>query len=74
MTLKELSNINQITRNLIIDFITKNNISENKFAKDAGISQNQLWIYLHSGNEKKGIHTTTLEKIGKFLNTKKQVI
>lgn len=68
MTLKELSNINQITRKLITDYITKNKISENKFAQNAGISQNQLWIYLHSGNEKKGIHTTTLEKIGKYLN------
>ena len=66
MTLKELSNINQITRKLITDYISTNNISENKFAQNAGISQNQLWIYLHSGNEKKGIHTTTLEKIGKF--------
>ena len=70
MTLKELSNINQITRKLIIDYIAVNNISEAKFAKDSGIHQNQLWLYLHSGNEKKGIHTTTLEKIGKFLNTK----
>jgi DNA-binding Xre family transcriptional regulator len=70
MTLKELSTINQITRKLITDYITLNNISENKFAKESGISQNQLWMYLHSGNEKKGIHTTTLEKIGKFLNTK----
>ena len=68
MTLKELSTINQITRKLITDYITKNKISENKFAQNAGISQNQLWIYLHSGNEKKGIHTTTLEKIGKYLN------
>ena len=70
MTLKELSNINKITRKLITDYITLNNISENKFAKESGISQNQLWIYLHSGNEKKGIHTTTLEKIGKYLNSK----
>ena len=68
MTLKELSNINQITRKLITDYITKNNISENKFAKESGVSQNQLWIYLHSGNAKKGIHTSTLEKIGKYLN------
>jgi DNA-binding Xre family transcriptional regulator len=68
MTLKELSNINKITRKLITDYITNNNISENKFAEDSGISQSQLWIYLHSGNAKKGIHTTTLEKIGKYLN------
>jgi DNA-binding Xre family transcriptional regulator len=73
MTLKELSNINQITRKLITDYISTNNISENKFAQNAGISQNQLWIYLHSGNEKKGIHTTTLEKIGKYLNNQNKL-
>ncbi len=73
MTLKELSNINQITRKLITDYITKNNISENKFAKEAEISQNQLWIYLHSGNERKGIHTTTLEKIGKYLHNQNKL-
>ena len=73
MTLKELSTINQITRKLITDYIAKNNISENKFAQNAGISQNQLWIYLHSGNEKKGIHTTTLEKIGKYLNNQNKL-
>ena len=73
MTLKELSNINQITRKLITDYIAKNNISENKFAQNAGISQNQLWIYLHSGNEKKGLHTTTLEKIGKYLNNQNKL-
>ena len=73
MTLKELSTINQITRKLITDYITKNKISENKFAQNAGISQNKLLIYLHSVNDKKGIHTTTLEKIGKYLNNQNKL-
>jgi transcriptional regulator with XRE-family HTH domain len=68
MTTNDLANINSITRKLIRDYITRNGITEAKFARDAGIHQNQLWLYLNSNNEKKGLHTTTLEKIGKFLS------
>jgi DNA-binding Xre family transcriptional regulator len=68
MTTNDLSNINSITRKLIRDYIVRNGITEAKFARDAGIHQNQLWLYLNSNNEKKGLHTTTLEKIGKFLS------
>jgi len=68
MTTNDLANINKITRKLIRDYITRNGITEAKFARDAKIHQNQLWLYLNSNNEKKGLHTTTLEKIGKFLN------
>ena len=68
MTTNDLANINKITRKLIRDYITRNGITEAKFARDAKIHQNQLWLYLNSNNEKKGLHTTTLEKIGKFLS------
>jgi hypothetical protein len=68
MTTNDLANINSITRKLIRDYITRNGITEAKFARDAKIHQNQLWLYLNSNNDKKGLHTTTLEKIGKFLN------
>jgi len=68
MTTNDLANINSITRKLIRDYIVRNGITEAKFARDAGIHQNQLWLYLNSNNEKKGLHTTTLEKIGKFLS------
>lgn len=67
MTTHDLANINSITRKLIRDYITRNGITEAKFAREAGIHQNQLWLYLHAGNSK-GIHTNTLEKIGKFLS------
>jgi len=62
MTTNDLANINKITRKLIRDYITRNGITEAKFARDAKIHQNQLWLYLNSNNEKKGLHTTTLEK------------
>jgi hypothetical protein len=68
MTTNDLANINKITRKLIRDYIVRNGITEAKFARDAGIHQNQLWLYLNSNNEKKGLHTTTLEKIGNFLS------
>jgi len=68
MTTKDLANINSITRKLIRDYITRNGITEAQFAREAKIHQNQLWLYLNSKDEKKGLHTTTLEKIGKFLS------
>ena len=38
------------------------------FAKATGIHQAQLWVYM---NEKqKGLHTSTLEKIGNYLAKK----
>jgi len=67
MTTHDLANINSITRKMIVDYITRHGITEAKFAREAGIHQNQLWLYLHAGNSK-GIHTNTLEKIGKFLS------
>jgi len=71
MTAKELSNINGATRELILNYLNKHNITLNMFATRAGVHQNQLWVYLYSGNDKKGLHSTTLEKIGRFMaNTK----
>jgi hypothetical protein len=67
MTAKHLSNINTIVRKMIIDHLHKTGISEHKFAKNSGIQQNQLWLFLHSGNDKKGLHSGTLQKIGKYL-------
>ncbi|CAB4152716.1 hypothetical protein UFOVP611_27 [uncultured Caudovirales phage] len=67
MTAKELSNINGATRELILNYLAKNDITLNMFATRAGVHQNQLWVYLYSGNEKKGLHSTTLQKIGLFM-------
>jgi hypothetical protein len=67
MTAKELSNINSATRELLLNYLKKHNITLNMFATRAGVHQNQLWVYLYSGNDKKGLHSTTLEKIGRFM-------
>jgi hypothetical protein len=67
MTPKHLANINTIVRKMIIDHLNKTGISENQFSKQCGIQQNQLWLYLHSGNDKKGLHSGTLQKIGEYL-------
>ena len=71
MNAKELSKINASTRELILNYITKKDITLNMFATKAGVHQNQLWVYLYSGNDKKGLHSTTLEKIGKFIEANK---
>ena len=65
MKAKDLSNINELTRKLITDFITKKELTLNAFAKECGVHQNQLWLYLYSGDPNKGLHSATLEKIGK---------
>jgi len=67
----ELSNVNKSTRKLIEKYMEKHKMSLNAFAKGAGVHQNQLWLYLHSGDTKKGLHSSTLEKIGKFLKKNK---
>jgi hypothetical protein len=71
MSPSQLSNVNKTTRKMIEKYIKDKNISLNAFAKGAGVHQNQLWLYLHSGDVKKGLHSSTLEKIGKFLKKNK---
>lgn len=63
----ELKNINKATRKMILDAMDKHKLSLNQFAKNAGLHQNQLWLYLYSGAEKKGLHSYTMEKIGEYL-------
>jgi len=69
MNAKDLKNINKTTRQMIVEAMTKNDLTLNQFAKNAGLHQNQLWLYLYSGTEKKGLHSYTLEKIGDYLST-----
>jgi hypothetical protein len=54
---------------MIVEAMTTNDLTLNQFAKNAGLHQNQLWLYLYSGTEKKGLHSYTLEKIGDYLST-----
>jgi hypothetical protein len=67
MTTKDLANINSLIREKILKHMDKNDMSLNAFSKEAGVHQNQLWLYLYSGNESKGLHSGTLEKIGRYL-------
>jgi hypothetical protein len=69
MTAKELSNINQIVKRMIVDHMERYSMTLNAFSKQAGVHQNQLWMYLYSGDSTKGLHSGTLEKIGKYLST-----
>jgi hypothetical protein len=48
----------------------KKGLTLNMFAVRSGVHQNQLWLYLYTNSEK-GLHSKTLEKIGKFLNENK---
>ena len=68
MTKSELANINQIVRQKIIEHMERYSMTLNAFSKEAGVHQNQLWLYLHSGDASKGLHSGTLEKIGKYLS------
>jgi hypothetical protein len=67
MTTKELANINQIIREKILKHMERYDVTLNYFSKQAGVHQNQLWLYLYSGDEAKGLHSGTLEKIGRYL-------
>jgi len=67
MTAKQLSKVNSLAREMIQHHLITENITLAKFARDAGLSQNQIWLYLNAENTTKGLHTTTLEKIGKYL-------
>lgn len=64
---EDLADINLNVRKMIINFMNEKSMSLNLFSKKSGCNQNQLWLYLYSGDSKKGLHTATLEKIGSFL-------
>ena len=63
----DLANINASIREKILKHMDRHDMSLNAFSKEAGVHQNQLWLYLYSGNESKGLHSGTLEKIGRYL-------
>jgi len=67
MKAKDLIGLNDKVRKLITEHIQTKGITLNQFAKECGIHQNQMWMYVHSGDSKKGLHTFTLEKIGNYI-------
>ena len=60
-----LSNVNDITRNMINDYIHKHGITLNAFSKLVGINQPILFKFV---NYKKNVSTKTIEKLGQFFN------
>ena len=71
MKAKDLKDLNKNVRLMIETFINDNdNMTLAKFSDEAGVHQSQLWMYLHSGDQKKGLHSSTLEKIGIYLSNK----
>jgi len=64
----ELSKINELTRDMINNYMEKKKLTMHKFAKECGIHQSQLWVYLRSGDKTKGLHSGTLERIGEYIN------
>lgn len=72
MKAKDLINLNNEVRQLIVQHLDRTGQTLNSFAREAGVHQNQLWMYLYSGDERKGLHSHTLEKVGKYLSNKKK--
>lgn len=70
MKAKDLINLNNEVRQMIVQHLERTGQTLNNFAKEAGVHQNQLWMYLYSGEEKKGLHSYTIEKIGRYLAKK----
>ena len=68
MEAEQLANINVNTRKLIKSFMKKHNMTLNAFAREAGVHQTQLWVYLN--DKDKGLTTGTIEKIGRFIISK----
>ncbi len=63
----DLFTLNKQVKGMVESYIATKQITLNKFAKLSGVHQNQLWMYLNATEQGKGLHSTTLEKIGKFL-------
>lgn len=70
LTPLQLANVNKATREMIRDYLARTGISLSQFSKDSKCSQSQLWIYLNT-DSKRGVHSCTLEKIGRYLNENK---
>ena len=69
MTAKDLANVNINTRRMITEYMDRKGLNMSSFSKLAGVHQNQIWLYLKSGDASKGLHSGTLEKIGRYIVT-----
>lgn len=60
----DLINFNDTLREMIQDYIDDENITLTEFCRKAKLSQPHLWQFMNTDDPKKGLHTTTLTKIG----------
>ena len=65
-----LSSINKELRKAINDHLKNTGKSLNQFCKDAGVQQNQMWMFLNRKEPERGLHSKTIQKIGKYFETK----
>lgn len=66
----KLSNINQELRKSINGHLKDTGKSLNQFCKDAGVQQNQMWMFLNRTDPERGLHSKTIQKIGKYFESK----
>jgi hypothetical protein len=65
-----LSSINKELRKAINDHLKNTGKSLNQFCKDAGVQQNQMWMFLNRIDPERGLHSKTIQKIGKYFESK----
>ena len=65
-----LSSINTELRKAINDHLKNTGKSLNQFCKDAGVQQNQMWMFLNRIDPERGLHSKTIQKIGKYFESK----
>jgi len=70
MKSEDLKELNENVKSMIQSHIDKNQITLTEFARNAKIHQSHLWEFMNTKDRKKGMHSSTLEKIGEFLNQK----
>lgn len=59
-----VANINEVTRELIRDYVKKHGITINKFCMEAKLHQSNIHVFMRG----KSVSTNTIERIGKFLS------
>jgi hypothetical protein len=64
-----LSSINKELRKAINDHLKNTGKSLNQFCKDAGVQQNQMWMFLNRVDPERGLHSKTIQKIGKYFES-----
>ena len=64
-----LSSINKELRKAINDHLKNTGKSLNQFCKDAGVQQNQMWMFLNRIDPERGLHSKTIQKIGKYFES-----